>query len=241
MSTVVVTGGTKGLGLSIVRQIISSTEFECIVVARNMSPELSTMIDQSDRIRFIQFDLSDTHKIYDLSLEIKSLIPEGPYGLVNNAAMGGDGILATQHISDMERIVRVNQISPILLSKFLGRQMLRNKVGHIINISSVVAKTGYSGLSVYASTKAALLGFSRSLAREYGKYGVCVNSLLPGFMTTDMTSGMGDEKMNTIARRSPTKSLPSTTAAAKLVITILTTSDYSINGAEFVIDAGNSA
>ena len=241
MSTIVVTGGTKGLGLAIVREIVSATAFDCIVVARNISPELNTLLSESSRVSFIEFDLSDTARVYDLSCEIRDLVPGGPYGLVNNAAIGGDGILATQHISDIEAIVRLNQISPILLSKFIGRQMLRNKVGHIINISSVVAKTGYSGLSVYASTKAALVGFSRSLAREYGKYGVCVNSVLPGFMATDMTSGMGDDKMKVIARRSPTKSLPTTASVANLVVTILKTNDYSINGAEFLVDAGNSA
>ena len=85
-----------------------------------------------------------------------------------------------------------------------------------MNISSVVAKTGHSGLCVYASTMAALLGFSRSLACEYGKYGVWVNSALPGFMATDMTRGIVDEKIKIIARRSPTKSLPCTITVARI-------------------------
>ena len=109
--------------------------------------------------------------------------------------------------------------------------MVRVRQGHIINISSVVARTGYAGLSVYASSKAALLGFSKSLAREYGKYGVCVNSILPGFMQTDMTQGILPEQLERIRRRSPNKTLPSTQCVADLVLLILGTSDCSINGA----------
>lgn len=240
MKVVVVTGGSKGLGLMIVNALLGRTEFSIIVIARTMSDELRQLCEDG-RVQFIAFDLSRVNQIYELSKEVAQLAGDNLYGLVNNAAIGGDGILATQHEKDIENIINVNQIAPILLSKYLGRQMLRRRRGHIINVSSVVAKTGYSGLSVYASTKAALLGFSRSLAREYGKFGICVNTVLPGFMETEMTSAIGDDSLKQIARRSPTRTLPSTSSVARVTVEILSTEDYSINGAEFVIDAGNTA
>jgi 3-oxoacyl-[acyl-carrier protein] reductase len=240
MSTIIITGGSRGLGLSIIRSLLNDTEFNVINVSRRASSDLKLLLGTSERLKHIDFDFTDVSNIYQLSKEISSM-SDNIYGLINNAAIGGDGVLATQHLSDIENIINVNQVAPILMSKYIGRLMLKNRIGHIINISSVVATTGYSGLSVYASTKAALVGFTRSLSREYGKYGVCVNAVLPGFMKTDMTGAIGDDNLNKIAKRSPTKSLPSTFSVANLVKTILMTDDFSINGSEFVIDSGNSA
>lgn len=240
MRVIVVTGGTRGLGLEIVHTLLERTEFSVIVVARALSDEVSRLC-QSGRVQFIAFDLSRVDIIYELARDISVLAGDNLYGLINNAAIGGDGVLATQHEKDIERLINTNQVAPILLSKYLGRKMLRSRRGHIVNVSSIVARTGYSGLSVYASTKAALLGFSRSLSREYGKYGICVNSILPGFMETEMTSSIGGDSLAKIARRSPTRSLPSTIGVARMVAEIVRTEDYSINGSEFVIDAGNSA
>lgn len=240
MKVVVVTGGSKGLGLQIVNTILGRTEFSVIVIARTISNELRQLCEEG-RVQFIAFDLSRSNHIYELSKKVIKLAGDNLYGLINNAAIGGDGILATQHEKDIENIINVNQIAPILLSKYLGRQMLKSRRGHIINVSSVVAKTGYSGLSVYASTKAAVLGFSRSLAREYGKFGICVNSVLPGFMETEMTSAIEGDSLKQIARRSPTRTLPSTSSVARITVEILNTDDCSVNGAEFVIDAGNTA
>lgn len=240
MKTIIVTGGSRGLGLNIINSLLEDTDFKIINVSRAASGDLQLLMNTTSRVQHIDFDFTDLSGIYELSKKISSM-SERIYGLINNAAIGGDGVLATQHINDITKIINVNQIAPILMSKYIGRLMLKYREGHIINISSVVATTGYSGLSVYASTKAGLVGFTRSLSREYGKYGVCVNAVLPGFMKTDMTNSIGDENLNKIANRSPTKSLPTTKSVASIVKAIVTTDDCSINGSEFVIDSGNSA
>ena len=89
--------------------------------------------------------------------------------------------------SQIEQLVRVNTLSPMVLTKYVVRSMMADGGGRIVNMASVTAFTGYSGLSVYGATKASIIGFSRSMAREVGRMGVTVNSVAPGFIETEMT------------------------------------------------------
>src|SRR5208283_4915471 len=111
-------------------------------------------------------------------------------------------VLAIMRNSDIEQLVRLNTLSPILLTKYVVRSMIADGGGRIVNIASVVGFTGYSGLSVYGATKASMLGFTRSLAREVGPMGVNVNSVAPGFVDTEMTQNLTDEQRQRIIRRS---------------------------------------
>ncbi len=135
------------------------------------------------------FDLSDINAIPDLIKQLRKQF--GPiYGLVNNAAIGTDGVLALMPTAQIEQLVRVNTISPIVLTKYVVRSMLSEGNGRIVNIASIIGFTGYRGLSVYGATKASMLGFTRSLAREVGRRGVNVNAVAPGFIDTEMTQGL---------------------------------------------------
>ena len=132
----------------------------------------------------------------------------GPlYGLVNNAALGTEGLLSNMHNSDIQKLVTLNTVSPIVLTKYAMRGMMTAGAGRIVNISSIIGFTGYSGLSVYGATKASMLGFTRSLAREVGRMGVTVNAVAPGFMETEMTAGMTDDQRGKIAGRAALKRL----------------------------------
>ena len=114
------------------------------------------------------FDLGEIDEIPGL---VKGLRKEfGPiYGLVNNAAIGTSGVLATMHNSEIDELVRLNTLSPMVLTKYVVRSMMADGAGRIVNIASIVGFTGYSGLSVYGATKASMIGFTRSLAREVGR------------------------------------------------------------------------
>ena len=106
----------------------------------------------------------------------------GPiYGLVNNAGIGAANALGNMPNRDIEALIRLNTLSPILMSKYVVRGMMAEGRGRVINVSSIVASTGYFGLSVYSATKASLVGFTKSLAREAGRAGVTVNAIAPGF------------------------------------------------------------
>ncbi len=102
----------------------------------------------------------------------------------------------------IEVLVRLNTISPILVTKYVLRSMMAAGQGRIINMASIVATTGYSGLAAYAATKAALLGFTRSLAREVGPLNITVNAIAPGFIDTEMTRGLDAGQRDQIVRRS---------------------------------------
>jgi len=201
MRNIVVTGGSRGLGLGIARKLAGGGD-RVIAVARKMNGELAGAIDETRQsgqgsLDFVPFDLGDVDDIPSL---IKSIRTEfGPiYGLVNNAALGTEGVLAIMYTSQIEKLVRVNTISPIVMTKYAVRSMMSEGGGRIVNVASIIGFTGYSGLSVYGATKASMIGFTRSLAREVGKMGVNVNAVAPGFIETDMTQGMGEDRKSVV-------------------------------------------
>jgi 3-oxoacyl-[acyl-carrier protein] reductase len=244
MRNVIVTGGSRGLGLAIARKL-TETGFRTIAVARKENDELAAAIEEAERIQqsslvFRAFDLGEIDGIAGLVKELRRNF--GPiYGLINNAGISVDGTLALMRNSDIERVVRLNTISPLVLSKYVVRSMMADGGGRIVNIASVVAATGYSGLSVYGATKAALIGFTRSLAREVGRMGVNVNSVAPGFVETDMTQGLTDEQRQQIERRSALKRLVEVGDVANAVEFLLSEKAKNITGTVLTVDAGATA
>jgi 3-oxoacyl-[acyl-carrier protein] reductase len=166
----------------------------------------------------------------------------GPiYGLVNNAGMSADGVLALTSTHQIEAVVRLNTTSPIVLTKYVVRFMMADGGGRIVNISSVAAFTGYNGLSVYAATKASLIGFTRSLAREVGRAGVNVNAVAPGFVSTEMTQSLTEESRQRIVRRSALKRLVEVDDVANAVDFLFNDGARNITGTVVTVDAGNTA
>ncbi len=244
MRNVIVTGGSRGLGLGIAGRLAASG-YSVIAVARKTSAPLTAAIDAAKRsttgaLNFVACDLGEIDRIPDL---VRGLHKEfGPiYGLVNNAAIGTDGVLATMHNAKIETLVRVNTLSPIVLTKYVVRQMMADGGGRIVNVSSIIGFTGYSGLSVYGATKASMLGFTRSLAREVGRLGVNVNAVAPGFMDTEMTQGLDDEQRQKVARRSALRRLPEVEDVANAVAFLLGEGGKSITGTVLTVDAGSTA
>jgi 3-oxoacyl-[acyl-carrier protein] reductase len=166
----------------------------------------------------------------------------GPlYGLVNNAGLGTSGVLSNMRDQDIQGLIQLNTLSPILLSKYVVRSMMAQREGRIVNISSIVASTGYVGLSVYSATKASLVGFTRSLAREVGELGITVNALAPGFLDTDMTHDLDAVQREKIARRSALHRMPESIDVARSVEFLLGDGGRNITGSVITIDAGNTA
>ena len=244
MRNVIVTGGSRGLGLGIVRRL-TAEGYHAVAVARRMSEELEIAISetralQPGSVHFTAFDLGDIQAIPNFVKKLRKDF--GPiYGLVNNAAIGSDGALALMPNSEIEHLVRLNTLSPIMLTKYIVRHMLADGGGRIVNVASIVGVTGYKGLSVYSATKASLLGFTRSLAREVGRLGVNVNAIAPGFMETDMTSRLSAERREKVARRSSLRQLPKVDEVADAVEFLLGDRAKSITGTVLTVDAGATA
>jgi 3-oxoacyl-[acyl-carrier protein] reductase len=241
MDNVLISGGTRGVGLAVARKL-AADGFRVFALGRKESDELTKAIAEFDSgvLNFVPFDLSNVDAIPDLVREMKA--EHGPlYGLVNNAALGTEGLLSNMHNSDIARLVTLNTVSPIVLTKYAVRSMMMLGAGRVVNISSIIGFTGYSGLSVYGATKASMLGFTRSLAREVGRMGVTVNAVAPGFMDTEMTSGMTGDQRAKIAGRAALKRLVDVEDVAAAVAFLMSDAAKNITGTTMTVDAGNTA
>jgi 3-oxoacyl-[acyl-carrier protein] reductase len=244
MRNVLVTGGNRGLGLGIARKL-AGAEYHVIAVARKETDQLTSAIEEAERnnpgsFHFVPFDLA---KIEDIAGFVKTLRKDfGPiYGLVNNAGVSFDGALSLMPNSQIEQLVRVNTLSPMVLTKYVVRSMMADGGGRIVNIASIMGFTGYSGLSVYGATKASLIGFTRSLAREVGRMGVNVNSVAPGFVDTEMTQGLKEEQRRQITRRSALRRLTEIEDVANAVEFLLGCKSKNMTGTVLTVDAGSTA
>jgi 3-oxoacyl-[acyl-carrier protein] reductase len=242
MRNVIVTGGGKGLGLGIAG-MLAEQGYRAIAIARKESPELRALMQENWEpgcVQFAPFDLADLEGIPGL---VKTLRKEfGPiYGLVNNAGTSVEGTLAMMQDSEIEQAVRLNTLSLMVMTKSVVRSMMADGGGRIVNISSIVAFTGHSELSVYSATKASLVGFTRSLAREMGTLGITVNAVAPGFMDAEMTPGIKGEQREQIVRRSAQKRLVEMEDVANAVEFLLSHGAKNITGTVITVDAGSTA
>jgi 3-oxoacyl-[acyl-carrier protein] reductase len=240
LPSVLVTGASRGIGLAIARRLAAS-DYTAIALARSEGPALSAAIEAAEgRIAFAPFDLTEIDAIPDLVRDLRGRF--GPiWGLVNNAGLGTDGLLSNTHNSQIEAVIRLNVTAPIVLTKYMVRGMMTGGGGRIVNMSSIIGSTGYSGLSVYGATKASMIGFTKSLAREVGRLGVTVNAIAPGFIDTEMTAGLGEEGREQVMRRSPLRRLAEVDDIAAMVEFLMGDGGKNITGAVMTIDAGNTA
>jgi 3-oxoacyl-[acyl-carrier protein] reductase len=244
MHNVLVTGGSRGIGLAIARRL-AGAGYNVIAVARRESDELKAATGEIVKqgrgsLHFRAFDLSEVDAIPAFVKELRDEFG-ALYGLVNNAGIGTEGLLATMHNSEIEALLRLNVLSPVILTKYVVRHMMADGAGRIINMSSIIATTGYNGLSVYGATKAAATGFTKSLAREVGKLGITVNAIAPGFIDTELTQSLSDDQRKRIASRSALRRLPESDDVARMVEYLLGDGARNITGSVMTIDAGNTA
>ena len=245
MRNVIVTGGSRGIGLGIARRL-ARTGYKVMAIARTESAELRDAISAASSsgagsIGFTAYDLAETEGMPDLVKRLRKEL--GPiYGLVNNAGMSVDGTLALTTSAQIEQVVKLNVISPMLLSKSVLRSMMADGAGgRIVNMASIMAFTGYAGLSVYGATKASMVGFTKSLAREVGRMNVTVNAVAPGFVETEMTKGLNEDQRDQIAHRSALRRLVEADDVAAAVEYLLSDGARNVTGTVITVDAGNTA
>ena len=249
MRSVLVTGASRGLGLGIASRLVASG-YRVLAVARSETKELVELRERaqegrqapppSGSLHFRGFDLSAIDAIPALVSELRK--QWGPiYGLVNCAGISFEGALAMMPTSQIEQLMQVNLLAPIVLTKAVVRGMMSEGEGRIVNIASILAITGYTGLSVYGATKSALTGFSRSLAREVGRMGVNVNCVAPGFIDTQMTAAMQGEQREKVVRRSALRRLAEVDDVASTVEFLLGDGAKNITGTVIPVDAGSTA
>ena len=244
MDNVVVTGASRGLGLAIAERL-ASDGFSVVAVARRDSEALAAAIARlAERgpgaLTFCPLDLTEVAAIPTFVRDLRGQF--GPiYGLVNNAGLGTAGILANMPDAEIEALIRLNTLSPILMSKYVVRGMMAQGRGRVINVSSIVASTGFNALSVYAATKASLVGFTKSLAREVGRVGVNVNAIAPGFIDTEMTRELEGSERDRVIGRSALRRLAAPEDIAAIAAFLMGEGGRNIAGAVMTVDAGGTA
>jgi 3-oxoacyl-[acyl-carrier protein] reductase len=241
MSNVIVTGASRGLGLGIAERL-ATAGYDVVAVARRRSDNLAARMrpagsGREGALEFRRFDLADISGIPDFVRDLRKEF--GPfYGLVNNAAIGTSGVLALMPVARIEEVVRVNMMSPVVLTKCIVRSMLAEACGRIVNIASILGINGYPGVSVYSATKAALIGFTRALASEVGPSGITVNAVAPGFLETEMTQDFAELRAQ-VVRRAPLRRIAQIDDVAGAVEFLLGPGAKNITGTVLTVDAGS--
>ena len=242
MKTIILTGDSRGVGNSIARVLLEN-KYRLIGISRTRSNEIESLIKEygEEKYTHINFDLSNVNEIKNLyKKQLRPLTKSnGIYGFVNNAAMAYDDIITNLNLNRLEMMYKVNVFSPLMMTKYMLRDMLLNKMqGSIIHISSVSAHTGYKGLSMYASTKGALEAFSKNTAREWGEKQIKSNIVCPGFMDTEMSASLSDDQKNRIFNRNSMKKPVETNDVAYTVNFLLSDGGKGITGEIIHVDNG---
>jgi 3-oxoacyl-[acyl-carrier protein] reductase len=234
---VIITGGSRGLGAGIVQSYLDSGDLVA-TCSRSITPEVEKWQQElPDRFLFGSADLA---KPGDCETFVKAVIDRWDHVdvLVNNAGVARDGILGMASDDDIDTVVDLNLKGTLYMSRLVSRRMLARRSGNIVNISSIVGRSGYRGLSVYSATKAAQEGMTRALARELGSRGIRVNAIAPGYLRTEMSHGLDERQLQQIVRRTPAGRLgePDDVARACQFLTD-PRNDY-VTGQVLVVDGG---
>lgn len=190
-----VTGGSRGLGRAMAVELAGAGHKVIVNYARNAEAAdkvVAAIEAVGGEALAIVADVSDEGQVG--SLFETAMDTFGPVGvLVNNAGITRDNLLLRMSVSEFDEVVATNLRSVFLCTKAALRQMLKLRWGRVISIGSVAGLVGNAGQANYAASKAALIGLSKSVAREVGSRGITVNVVAPGYVETDLTSGLSDE------------------------------------------------
>ncbi len=195
---ILITGATGGIGGSLVKKFSS---LGGIVLGTGTKPEkLDIIKKENPEVKIKKFNLSEHNEIESF---INSTTSElgGLDILINNAGMNIDNLSLRMKDEDWKKVIDINLTSTFLLSKYAIKNMLKNKFGRIVNITSIVGHTGNLGQSNYSASKSGIIGMSKSLAIEYAKKNITINCVSPGFIVSDMTNAINEKvKLNLISR-----------------------------------------
>jgi 3-oxoacyl-[acyl-carrier protein] reductase len=240
MSAALVTGGARGIGRAVVEGLLADGWTVAFTYRTDEQPSREIEATSSGRARGFFLDLQDRQRPDDLVREIEQSV--GPLeALVNNAAITRESLLAMTSDRDWAEVMDVNVDGVFRCCRAVLPQMMHRRRGSIVNISSLSAVSGVAGQTAYAASKAALLGMTRSLAREVGRRGLRVNAVLPGFVATQMTAQLPDEVVRALRSHECLARGTSAADVANLVAFLVSDRAAAITGQALVIDAGTTA
>ena len=227
-----ISGASRGIGKSMAKHFAKSN-FNVVGTSRNNFK----FDDDLENLLPLKLDVTSRNDVKDCFDELKSknLLPDI---LINNAGITADQLFLRMSDDDWDGVINTNLTGTFNLTKIFLKNMIKNKFGRIINISSISGLMGNPGQVNYSSSKAALNGFTKSLAKEVGSRNITVNCVAPGFIDTDMTSYIGENERNEILKKIPLNKFGSPEDISKLVMFLMSDQASYITGQTISIDGG---
>lgn len=236
----VITGGTRGIGKQIAISL-AKNGYDIAINYRTENDDLKNLVNQINeigvKISTYKCDVSDFISSEEF---IKSIISE--FGkidvLINNAGITKDGLLMRMKKEDFQSVIDVNLVGTFNITRNVIPHMIKAKAGRIVNISSVVGVSGNAGQTNYSASKAGIIGFTKSLAKEVASRNITVNAVAPGFIQTQMTDVLKDDVKEEILKQIPLKRFGTTEDVANVVKFLVSEESTYITGQVINIDGG---
>ena len=239
---VLITGGTRGIGKAIVEEFASNPSYSHITfVYASSDDKAKALVEElkSTGKEILAFK-TDASSFEDVQSVVANAIEKmgGLDVLVNNAGITKDNLLLRMSEKDFDDVINVNLKSVFNFSKAVLRTMIKQRKGRIINISSVVGIIGNPGQANYVASKAGVIGFTKSLAKEVASRNITVNAVAPGYISTDMTDNLTEEQKEVLIKNIPLGRVGSTADIAKTVKFLSSEDAGYITGQVIVVDGG---
>lgn len=236
----VITGGTRGIGRQIVLEL-AKNGYDIATNYRTENDDLKTLVEEVEKIgvkiNTYKCDVSDFASSEEF---IKNVISDFVQidVLVNNAGITKDGLIMRMKKEDFEDVIDVNLVGTFNITRNVIPHMIKAKAGRIVNVSSVVGISGNAGQTNYSASKAGIIGFTKSLAKEVASRNITVNAVAPGFIQTKMTDVLKDEVKDEILKQIPLKRFGTTEDVANVVKFLVSKESTYITGQVINIDGG---
>jgi 3-oxoacyl-[acyl-carrier protein] reductase len=236
----VVTGAGRGIGHAIaVRLASEGARVACVSRsdenAKRTADELNSL--RADSAKHYAVDVADHAAVQKIGAQILEDFTKIDI-LVNNAGVTRDGLAMRMSVEDWDTVINTNLRGAFNFTQAIIRAMIKQRSGRIINITSVIGLIGNAGQTNYAASKAGLIGFTKSLARELASRNITVNAVAPGFITTDMTAGLSDEIKKTIQSQIPLGKTGAPEDVASTVAFLASAEANYITGQVVCVDGG---
>jgi len=235
----IVTGATRGIGESIAVGVAESGS-DVALVGRNeeLLQKTKTRVEALGRKAIAyRVDVSKQTEVEDAVKKMLQDFTKIDF-LVNNAGITKDNLLLTMKPEEWDQVLQTNLYGTFYFSKAVLRSMMKLRYGKIVNVSSIAGITGNPGQTNYSASKAGMIGFTKSLAKEMGKRNICVNAIAPGMIETEMTSSLPEELKKEYLESIPLGRFGKVEEVAALVIFLLSSASDYITGQVFAIDGG---
>ena len=231
-----VTGSTRGIGLAIARALYAAGA-KVAIVGRDLARAAAVAAELGNRAAGFACDVADGAQVEAAIAAAESAL--GPIDLlVNNAGLTRDNILLRLTDADWDAVLDANLKGAFHTSRTVIKGMMKRRAGRIVNITSIVGLTGNKGQANYAASKAGLIGFTKSVAKEYASRGILVNCVAPGFIETDMTAALPDAARASLLEDIPLGRLGRPEDVAGAVLFLASDLAAYVTGQVLVVDGG---